>query len=387
MGLLVSVLAVSLLAVGIAGPALAADSSIECAAGSGGGPVYVTDSGLEVADNTTAADEAYPAFPNDETVALEDANVSFAAAGLAELRLEARSVGLTCVAGVNASANDVLIDPAEGPELTINGSLEALSFGPLDFESDDADLTYDANDSVTLTLGDTGLDEGETVDVESLDSDAVDAEVDAGSNGTLSVELPAGIHRLSLSTASSGGGLPGLPPPPPDDGEPAAFEYAEAAVEPTEIDVGEEITASTTVTNVGDETGSHVVKLLVDGDVVAEESVSLAGGSSETVTLTTVLDAAGTVAISLGDESAGSVTVTDEEPGSDDDSGSPDPGSDDAGSDAGTDDGEPTPDPESDGDEDSGTPWLLITFGLLALVTAGVGVAYSQGYLDPYLPG
>ncbi|WP_148680376.1 CARDB domain-containing protein [Halovivax ruber] len=376
MALLVCVLAVSLLTVGLAGPTLAADSSVECAAGSGGGPVYVTDSGLEVADNATAADESYPAFPDAETVSLEDVNVSFSAAGPADLRLEERSADFTCVAAVNASANDVLIGPAEGPGMTINGSLEALSFGPLDFESDDAaDLTYDANDSVTLTIDDTGLDEGETVAFESLGSDTIDAEVDADSNGTFSVELPAGDYELALSTASSGGGLPGLPPPPPDD-EPAAFEYSEIALESTEIGAGEEITVSATATNVGEASGSHTVELLVNGEVVGEESVYLAGGSSETITFTTVLDDAGTTGISLGDESVGTVTVTDEEPGSDN-SGGTDPGSDD--------DGEATPDPESEIDEGSETPWLLITIGLLAIVTAGVGVAYSQGHLDPYL--
>ncbi|MFP8890785.1 CARDB domain-containing protein [Natrialbaceae archaeon A-CW2] len=432
----VCLLAVGALTVGLAGPTLAADQSLECADGSGGGPVYVTDSGLEVTDNATGADEAYPTFPDNETVSLEGAdiaNVSFVAAGAAELRLEERDNDRTCVAAVNASANDVLIDPADTPGMTINGSLEALSFGDIDFEVDDvADLAYEANESVTFTIHDTGLEEGDPISIESLDSDAIDEEVDASSNGTLVITLPAGDHRLSLSTASSDDDssspppAPPAPPSPPDDDDPAAFELSELALEPSEIEVGEETTVSATVTNVGDETGSYEVKLLVDGEEVDNESVSLAGGSSETVVFDAALYHPGTVPISLDDESVGTVTVTEVESGSDDDadeadsgadddssgtdsgadddSGDTDSGSDDAeapgadddsgGTDAGVDDaegseaddGEQTPDPESTIDEESGTPWLLISIGLVATVAAGVAVVYSQGYLDPYIP-
>lgn len=360
-----------------------AESSVvdlECTAGDGGGPVYVADSGLGVVDNDSAPDEAYPSFPDNETVHLGDdgyPNVTFSAGGDAELRLENRTTERLCLAAVDATDHEILIDPANLSAVTVNGSANGLAFGSLDFDVDDVpEMVYNASDTIALTIHDTGLDEGDSIAIESLGSDAIDVELDAGSNGTLSVELPAGDHRLTLSTASSGGGLPGLPPPPPDD-EPATFELSELAVEPTEIEVGEQIAVSAMVTNVGDETGSHAVELLVDGEVVAEESVYLSGGSSEAVAFDTVLHDAGTATISLGEESVGSVTVTDGEPGSDDDSGGTDPGS--------TDDGQATPDPESDADEEGGTPWHLITIGLVAIAAAGVGVAYSLGYLDPYL--
>ena len=360
-----------------------ADSSVvdlECTAGDGGGPVYVAESGLAVVDNDSAPDEAYPSFPDNETVHLGDdgyPNVTFSAGGDAELRLENRTTERICLAAVDATDHEILIHPANLSAVTVNGSVDGLAFGELDFDVDDQpEVAYNASDAIALTVHDTGLEEGDSIAIESLDSDAVDEEIDAGSNGTLSVELPAGDHRLSLSTASSGGGFPGLPPPPPDD-EPATFELSDVEIDPTSVEPGDSVTVSVTVTNVGEETGGHTVSLAVDGEVMAEETVYLVGGGSERVSLTATLDEPGTVAISLGDESVGSVTVADP----DDATGETDPGTDDDD----TDDSEPTPDPESDTDEESGTPWLLIAVGLVAVAAAGVGVAYTRGYLDPHL--
>jgi len=66
---------------------------------------------------------------------------------------------------------------------------------------------------------------------------------------------------------------------------------------------------SVTVTNVGEETGSHKAELLLDGSKVDEETVSLEGGASETVEFTGVSGGEGAHTVAVGGLS-GSFTVT-----------------------------------------------------------------------------
>ncbi|WP_254864646.1 CARDB domain-containing protein [Halovivax gelatinilyticus] len=379
-GAILAVVIVLGLTVAVPGTVTADSSAVdlECTEGDGGGPVYLANSGLAVVDNDSAPDEAYPSFPDNETIHLDDddyPNVTFSAGGDAELRLENRTTERICLAAVDATEYEILIDPANLSAVTVNGSVDGLAFGDLDFDVDDEpEVVYNASDAISLTIHDTGLEEGDSIAIESLDSDAVDAEVDADSNGSLLLDLPAGEHRLSLSTASSGGGLPGLPPPPPDE-EPAAFEISDVEIDPASVDPGDSVTVSATVTNVGEETGGHAVELAVDGDVVAEESVHLAGGGSERVTFTVVLDEPGAKSLSLDGESIGSVAVADPDDStgeSDDDGGTEAPDSDDAD--------EPL-DPETDSEGDDGSSWFPIALAAGVLIAVGLGGAYHLGYL------
>ena len=97
---------------------------------------------------------------------------------------------------------------------------------------------------------------------------------------------------------------------------PAEFALSNLAVSPTTVETGETVTVSVTVTNVGEETGSHTAELLVDGSKVDEETVTLEGEASETVEFTDVSGEEGAHTVSIGDLS-GSFTVTapPEEPG------------------------------------------------------------------------
>ncbi|MFC3957386.1 CARDB domain-containing protein [Halovivax cerinus] len=349
------------------GTAGADEVDIACTEGAGGGAVYVTDSGLAVTDNDSAANESYPTFPDDRTVTLGDGNtdsISFTAAGESSLRVEKRNGTLTCLVAVNATEHAITIAPNNASNVTVNGSLDAFAFDEIDFDADDeTDLVTDANETVSVIVHDTGLDEGETVTVESLDSDAVDEDFDVDGEGDLSLDIPSGTHDLALSTASGGGGGGGLPPPPPDTGgddDPASFELSDLELDTEELQIGETVTVTATVTNVGDETGSHDVKLAVDGETVADTSVTLTGGSSESVSLSTTLEETGTRELTVGGESVGTVTVTDPDDTDGSDATSPD------GGDGGDADGE-------DGTDRGG-----IVFGLgavIALLAVGGGVA------------
>ena len=95
------------------------------------------------------------------------------------------------------------------------------------------------------------------------------------------------------------------PPPPPT---PAEFKLSNLVVSPTTVEIGEPVSVSVTVTNVGEEAGSYTAELLIDGSKVDEDTVSLVGGASETVEFTGVSGEEGSHTVSVGDLS-GSFTV------------------------------------------------------------------------------
>ncbi|MFH2111222.1 MAG: CARDB domain-containing protein [Candidatus Bathyarchaeota archaeon] len=91
--------------------------------------------------------------------------------------------------------------------------------------------------------------------------------------------------------------------------KPAEFKLSNLAVSPTTVETGKTVTVSVTVTNVGEETGSHKAELLLDGSKVDEETVSLEGGASETVEFTGVSGGEGAHTVAVGSLS-GSFTVS-----------------------------------------------------------------------------
>jgi len=95
------------------------------------------------------------------------------------------------------------------------------------------------------------------------------------------------------------------PTPPPT---PAEFELSNLVVSPTTVEIGEPVSVSATVTNVGEEAGSYTAELLIDNSKVDEDTVTLVGGASETVEFTGVSGEEGSHTVSVGDLS-GSFTV------------------------------------------------------------------------------
>lgn len=82
-------------------------------------------------------------------------------------------------------------------------------------------------------------------------------------------------------------------------GTPATFVVSALEITPAEVDIGERVTISVVVVNADDARGTHEVTLKIDEAVVATEEVTLAGGSSQTVTFTIAEDAAGTYTVSV----------------------------------------------------------------------------------------
>ncbi|MFC2002675.1 CARDB domain-containing protein [Chloroflexota bacterium] len=71
-------------------------------------------------------------------------------------------------------------------------------------------------------------------------------------------------------------------------------------ISPAEVNIGESVTISITITNTGDLSGSYKAILKVDDAVIATKEVTLDGGASQKVTFSTSKDTAGTYTVGLG---------------------------------------------------------------------------------------
>jgi hypothetical protein len=86
-------------------------------------------------------------------------------------------------------------------------------------------------------------------------------------------DIGEGDHTVTVGELSTT--LTVLGPPSPT---PASFEYSGLHVLPQEILLGEEVAASVTVKNVGEEIGDHTVDLTIDGQLGDSSEVTLNGG-------------------------------------------------------------------------------------------------------------
>ncbi len=80
---------------------------------------------------------------------------------------------------------------------------------------------------------------------------------------------------------------------------PAVFTTGDLTVSPTEVNIGESVSISVTVTNTGDLIGRYEVTLEIDNVVIETKQVSLTGKSSQEVTFTTTQDAAGSYTVNV----------------------------------------------------------------------------------------
>jgi len=92
--------------------------------------------------------------------------------------------------------------------------------------------------------------------------------------------------------------------------EPANIEIASSNVDVIQAFAGQEVTVTTTVTNTGGSTGNRTITLTdSDGTVLASQTVSLGAGSRKTITFTPELNEIGSRTLTVGDTTAGTVTV------------------------------------------------------------------------------
>ena len=80
---------------------------------------------------------------------------------------------------------------------------------------------------------------------------------------------------------------------------PAEFEVSNLNVSPAEAKPGETVTVTVQVQNVGEEKGTHELKLIIDGVVEQSESVTLNGGETTSVSFSVEKDIEGSYSVEL----------------------------------------------------------------------------------------
>ncbi|GAB3034012.1 hypothetical protein GCM10025298_23720 [Natronobiforma cellulositropha] len=126
------------------------------------------------------------------------------------------------------------------------------------------------------------------------------ARSDAGAH-TLTVSSPTDADTQSVTVDD--------PPPLPSPPAPADISVTEATLEEIELEEGESVTVNATLENDGGREGEQTISFYAAGDEFATETVTLDSGSTTTVTANETFDESGEYEISVGDVTAGTVSV------------------------------------------------------------------------------
>jgi len=98
--------------------------------------------------------------------------------------------------------------------------------------------------------------------------------------------------------------------------QPATFEVESAQLTSDSVDEGDSTDVTATIANVGTENGTYQAELLADGQVIKSRSVGpIAGGQTETATFSVSFDDAGDRSLTVGNVTAGTLSVEAESSG------------------------------------------------------------------------
>ena len=140
------------------------------------------------------------------------------------------------------------------------------------------------------------------VDGKIVDTQIVTLAAASGCQAVAYYEAPsAGTYQVSVEDLMKTFMV--LEPP-----KPAEFEVSDLVLIPSEIEPGGTVIISAMVANVGEMVGSYIVELKVDGETVETESVTLAGGTSQSISLTISSEEEGVHTVEV-DGVSGSFTV------------------------------------------------------------------------------
>jgi PGF-pre-PGF domain-containing protein len=88
------------------------------------------------------------------------------------------------------------------------------------------------------------------------------------------------------------------------------IQVTDASLSATDIQVGESVDVQAVLENTGNETGTFTAELVIDGEVVDSQKISVDAGETQTVTFTPTFDEAASFTIAVNDVSAGTLQVT-----------------------------------------------------------------------------
>ncbi len=149
-----------------------------------------------------------------------------------------------------------------------------------------------------------------TVRVPAGNTEAVSFEVSRTEPGDYAVEIEA-EDAVDVKVLTGSFTVLEEPPPPPP---PLSSEGL--TVEPTEVESGGSVTISVTAVNDGADAITETVTLRVDGRLIEEKGVTVAGGATQTVSFTHVEEAVGAHSVSVeGLTATFTVTAVEEDGG------------------------------------------------------------------------
>jgi len=218
--------------------------------------------------------------------------------------------------GVNVDENFVWAymyeDEVTGSPTIIAPILAAAFFQVSDLTVTPSEVEPGDDVSVSVLVTNVGEESGNytvTLTVDSVEEDTETVTLTGGASTSVSFTVSKtaeATYSVAVNglTSSFTVEIPEITEPP----EPAEFEVSDLSVTPSEIDAGDDVSVSMTVSNVGEESGSHTIEVKVDGVLVDSGTVTLDGGASTTVSFTVTSSIAGSHAVAV-DGVSGSFSV------------------------------------------------------------------------------
>lgn len=202
-----------------------------------------------------------------------------------------------------AGEYDVSVNGVDAGAVTV---LASADLAVIDAELADEEITAGDEVEITATVENGGDEAGtHTVDLQADGDVIVTEEVEVAAGETEEITFnelfdDAGEYDLTINNISAGT-LSVL--------SPADIAVVDADLPEDEVSEGDEVDIATTVENTGGETGTHVLELEVEDEVVESEEIEVAGGEQETVVFTQSFSDAGEYEVSVNSVDAGTVTV------------------------------------------------------------------------------
>jgi hypothetical protein len=199
---------------------------------------------------------------------------------------------------VDPVTNTISASVSHFTAFTVLAPTRSASFTATDLSITPTEIYLGESVSISVLITNTGdLTGSYEVSLKIVDMVAQTKEVtlDGGDSETISFNVtPAitGEHTVSIN------GLLGTVVVKAPEA-PAAFTISALIISPAEVNIGESVTISAIVTNVGDLTGTYKVTLKIDGAVVEEKEVTLARGASQKIDFHTAKDTLGTYAVDV----------------------------------------------------------------------------------------
>lgn len=174
-------------------------------------------------------------------------------------------------------------------------ALSNLSIAP-------AEVGFGEEVTISVTVTNTGGLSGSyqvSLKIDDVVAQTKEVTLEGGDSGTLSFSLTAdsaGEHTVNVGDSQGTFRVKEAPAAPR---APAAFTASALTISPAEVNIGERVAISLTVTNTGEAAGTHRVMLRINGALVETKEVTITRGASEKVTFTVVENTSGDYSVDV----------------------------------------------------------------------------------------